>query len=210
MKQFDIVSFDAGLCKKELDAFDTLLRTRQNLAESKHVRPFFTKSRQLSAFLGTYALGMARPNRLAYEFELAGDFCADMVVGNWERKIFCMIEFEEGGANSVFAPKGRRSTREWSLRLDHGFSQLVDWFYKVDDIRKTDGFARVFGDSSASFCGLLVIGRSSGLSEDDLRRLRWRSQRVLVDNHAIQCITYDQLYMDLSLVLSQIQPDLTV
>ncbi|HUB23935.1 MAG TPA: Shedu anti-phage system protein SduA domain-containing protein [Tepidisphaeraceae bacterium] len=210
MKQFANVSFDAALCKKELDAFDKLLRTRKSLAESKHVRPFFSKSRQLSAFLGTYALGMARPNRLAYEFELAGDFCAGMVVGNWERKTFCMIEFEAGSVSSIFAPKRQRSTREWSSRFDHGFSQLVDWFYKVDDIRKTDGFARVFGDSSATFCGLLVIGRSSGLSEDDRRRLRWRSQHVLKDNHAIQCITYDQMYADLRLLLSQIQPDLTV
>lgn len=36
-----------------------------------------------------------------------------------------------------------------------------------------------------------------GLDEDDLRRLRWRKHKILIDSHPILCMTFDELYQEL-------------
>lgn len=87
-----------------------------------------------------------------------------------------------------------RSTPEWSRRFDHGFSQLVDWFYTLDDYKKTGKFVREFGEGHVTFSGLLVIGRNSGVTDSDRVRLSWRTDKVLVDSRAVNCITFDGLY----------------
>jgi Shedu protein SduA, C-terminal len=88
----------------------------------------------------------------------------------------------------------RRGNPEWSSRFEHGFSQLTDWFYNLDDFKGTKGFARTFGVSHVRFIGLLVIGRSSSLDETKRSRLKWRTEKVLIDSHPINCITYDELH----------------
>lgn len=194
MKKFDAVSFDAGQCKLELDEFGELLAPGNALLEREHLKPFFEKARQLSAFVGTYVSDIGPANLLAYEFEIAGDFLADLIVGNRETQTFCMVEFEGAASQSIFAPT-KRSTTEWSRRFEHGFSQLVDWFYALDNLKGAgDIFAKSFGYGHASFHGLLAIGRSAELSEHDRNRLRWRGERVVVNSHPINCVTYDELH----------------
>jgi hypothetical protein len=48
-----------------------------------------------------------------------------------------------------------------------------------------------------TFTGLLVVGRDPGVSDDDRVRLKWRSNRVMVDSHRIYCVTFDDLYRTL-------------
>jgi hypothetical protein len=143
---------------------------------------------------------------LAYEFDLAGDFRADVVVGNRDRdqirQSFCMIEFEEGGPNSIFTAVNRRQAKEWGRRFEHGFSQLVDWFCATDDWKNTSKFVQYFGSGHVNFHGVLVVGRSTDLSPDDQRRLRWRSGHIVIASHPIHCLTYDDIYHDLSARLS--------
>jgi hypothetical protein len=52
------------------------------------------------------------------------------------------------------------------------------------------------GRRDGGFAGRLR--RSAGLEKKDLRRLRWREERVVVNSHPIHCITYDELYEELS------------
>ncbi len=121
-------------------------------------------------------------------------FAADIVLGSREQGEYCVIELEDGCPDSIFTRVGKKATREWSRRFDHGFSQLVDWFYALDDLKKTDRFARDFGHGHIRFSGLLLIGRSAGVSESDRARLKWRAEKVRIDSHSIECLTFDDLY----------------
>jgi hypothetical protein len=98
----------------------------------------------------------------------------------------------------VLARVGRKATKEWSRRFEHGFSQIVDWFCHLDDFKKTDRFHRNFGYGHIDFVGLLLIGRNEGLDADDVRRLRWRTHNVIVNSHAVVCMTYDDLFRELN------------
>jgi len=197
MKTFEEVSFNTRQCNQELNDFRKLLQGQPTLREREHLKPFFEQAKQLSAFIGTYVPDIGPANLLAFEFEIEGDFVADIVVGNRENQTFCMVELEEASPRGIFVT-GRRSAPEWSRRFEHGFSQLVDWFYALDDSKRTDKFANSFGYGHAKFHGLLVIGRSDDLSPRERNRLRWRGERVLVNSHPINCVTYDELHEDLS------------
>lgn len=54
MKEFKTLSFDPKRCRKEIDDLRQLLATRGDLKEEQHIRPFFEKRPQLSAFLAVY------------------------------------------------------------------------------------------------------------------------------------------------------------
>jgi hypothetical protein len=123
-----------------------------------------------------------------------GDFAADIVLGNKEKGVFCVIEFEDGKPDSMFTKLPNKSTTEWSRRFEHGFSQLVDWFYALDDFKKTERVARDFGHGHVTVLGLLILGRSAGLSDADRNRLKWRTEKVRVDSHTIECLTLDDLH----------------
>jgi hypothetical protein len=202
MRDFEQVSFDVRQCHRELDDFHTLLRSNQELSEKHHIRGFFRKNRQLTSLLGIYA-GSGPANHISYEFDVAGQFRADIAVGNRRRvNTYCMIELESGTGRSIFSKRRPKHTTEWSPRYNHGFSQLVDWFYHVDNDRESAWFKNSFGDD-ALFYGLLVIGRSSAISEGDRHRWKWRQEHVLVDGKEVRCLTYDELGEDLSIQLGE-------
>ncbi len=198
MKEFRTVDFDPARCREELDRFQTLLASKEELSEKDDLRPLFTASPQLTAFLGTSFPNFAPVNRLAYEFPIFGDFAADIVIGNFEKGIFCAIELEDASATSVFNKLKGKATSEWGRRFEHGFSQLVDWFFSFDDHRTSHAFTNRFGYGHVEFFGMLLIGRSRHLSDHDRQRLKWRTDRVMVSSHKIVCRTYDELYDDLN------------
>lgn len=196
MKDFIEIAFDAGLCRNELENFRLLLASKGSLSERGDLQPFFKQSRHLTAFMGDAVGKIGVAKQVAYEYELFGDFAADIVTGNREKQ-FCFIELEDGDINSVLARVGGKATKEWSRRFEHGFSQLVDWFYQLDDFRKTDRFQKNFGYGHIDFVGLLLIGRNQEMDENDRKRLRWRTNRVIIDSHPMVCMTYDELYQEL-------------
>lgn len=195
-KDFTEVAFDSVRFKEELGRFDALLKSKTILTE-REVQEFFKASQHLTAYIGTTFGNIGVARHVAYEFEILGDYVADIVFGNREKQ-FCFVELEDGGLDSVLEKVGRKSTKEWARRFEHGFSQIVDWFCHLDDFKKTDRFHRNFGYGHIDFVGLLLIGRNAGLSTDDLRRLRWRTHNVIVNSHPVICMTYDDLYKELS------------
>jgi hypothetical protein len=197
MKALEEIVFDPDLCRREIAAFKKLLQSKAQLEERSDIQAFFKKRKQLSAFIGTFAIKMGLADRLAHEFPLAGDFTADIMLGNKDKGIFCAVEFEDGKPDSIFTKIPKKSTTEWGRRFEHGFSQLVDWFYSLDDFKKTERFARDFGHGHVTFLGLLILGRSAGVSEDDRNRLKWRTEKVRVDSHTVECLTFDDLYQHL-------------
>jgi len=194
MKEFADIVFDPAKCQRELIAFGKVLDSKKSLSERNELLPFFKKRKQLSAFLGTFTANTGPAAQLAYEFPFLGDFAADIVLGNRDQGEYCVVELEDGGPDSIFARAGKKATKEWSRRFDHGFSQLVDWFYSLDDLKKTSRFAKDFGHGHIKFFGLLIIGRSAGLTESDRARLKWRTEKVRVDSHSIDCLTFDDLH----------------
>ena len=153
MKKFESLVFDPVQCLKELDELRALLSRQEQLDEKKHILPFFRKRRHLSAFIASNAAGVIRLDRIAFEYELFGDFTCDIVVGDSVKAAYCFVEFEDAGPNSLFIRHGKKVTREWSSRFDHGYSQIIDWFHKLDDMKRSDAFAMRFGAHTVSYSG---------------------------------------------------------
>lgn len=164
--------------------------------ESRDILPFFKRRLHLSAFIGFYISGMSRFDRIKHEFTFFGDFRADLVIGDSVNNIYCFVEFEDGAEDSIFVNKGR-STSDWSPRFEHGFSQIIDWFWKMDDFKNTSSSRSIFGSENIEFCGILIIGRDAFISDIDQARLKWRLNKVLVDSRKVICITFDQLARDI-------------
>lgn len=197
MVRIDSFKFNIAQCLVELEEFEHLLRKKEELSESIDILPFFKSRLHLSAFIASYAPSMITFDRIKHEFSLFGDFRADLVVGDSTHHTYCFIEFEDAAKNSIFTTKRGKSTSEWSPRFEHGFSQIVDWFWKIDDCKNTDSARNIFGDSNIEIYGIIVIGRDQFLSPLDKARLKWRLNKVVVDSRKVICITFDQLARDI-------------
>ena len=161
-KNLETIVFDPSKFQKELKAFAQLLKSKSNLSEQEDIQPFFKQSKHLSAFMGTFSPNIGAATELAFNFPFFSDFSADVLLGKKNEREFCVVEFENGHGDSIFKKQPKRGNPEWSSRFDHGFSQMVDWFYNLDDVKKTEGFAKTFGHGHITFTGLLIIGRSAG------------------------------------------------
>ncbi len=203
MKQFDALQFDLEQCRVEVAELQALLAAHSELKESQDILPFFRARRHLAAFLGSYEADMVRCDRIAFEYDLFGDFSCDLAVGDSANRTYGFIEFEDAAPNSIFVQRGAKATPDWSSRFEHGYSQVIDWFCKLDDMEKTDEFEARFGARSVTFFGLLVVGRSEGFSVRELRRLAWRQERTIVNSRHIRCVTFDQLAEALARRLAQ-------
>jgi hypothetical protein len=202
MKGLDTFTIDLKQCLVELEEFEQLLHNNSELRERRDILPFFKQRLNLSAFIGFYVPQIVKLNQLKHEFTFFGDFRADLVVGDSVNNTYCFIEFEDATKESIFVNKGR-STLDWSSRFEHGFSQIIDWFWKLDDFKNTSLARSIFGSENIEFYGILVIGRDDFISSEiDKTRLKWRLNKVLVDSRKIICITFDQLARDIRARLS--------
>jgi Domain of unknown function (DUF4263) len=198
VKDFQPFAFDHRACRGELDALEDLLKRPGSLSEQKDILPFFRANTQLAALLGCCFSDIVTPGRLAYEYDLFGDFACDIAVGDASLSHYSFIEMEDAGPKSLFVKEGRRSTPAWSPRFDHGFSQIIDWFWKLDDVERTDDFRARFGPEPIRYSALLIIGRGRAFGHREDRRRSWRGSRVVVNSWHVCCITFDELYEDLS------------
>ena len=153
---------------------------------------FFAR-RQLAAFVASHDRHLDDYDRIAFEYPLFGDFTCDLVVGDSARNAYCLIEFEDAGPTSLFLKRDKRVPRDWSPRFEHGCSQIIDWFHKLDDMRRSDDLISRFGSRSSTYSGVLVIGRDQRLKPGEAERLAWRRANVVVASQRIQFQTYDEL-----------------
>ncbi len=124
------------------------------------------------------------------------------------RKSFTFVEFEDAGPKSLFVKQGKKATRAWSSRLDQGYSQIIDWFYKLDDRRNSDDYETRFGKRSIDYSGLLIVGRDRYMNEGERLRLEWRREHVIVHSRKIHCVTFDELAVDLLARLESTLPEM--
>jgi hypothetical protein len=203
MKTFQTVPFDLARSRKEFADLRTLLGNNPSLEERKQVLPFFCERSQLSLFCGILGRNLANADLVAWEYDLFGDFACDLVVGDSVKRAFCFIEFEDAGPNSIFERRGKRALRDWSSRFEHGYSQVIDWFYKLDTMTDHPDCEVRFGKRSIDYEGVLVLGRDHDLGPGEAMRLQWRRRHVIVHSRGIRCLTFDELLHELGERLKQ-------
>jgi len=184
--------FDPVACQQDLASYERLLASNVELTERDHILPFFRAHPDLTALLGTFHPNIITYDRLAVEVRLSGEFVADAMIGDQANNALCLVEFEDGRTNSMFTPRRRQAT-EWASRFEHGFSQIVDWLWLFDDQSSTLHFEDQFGPRPIDIYALLVVGRDSGVSGIDRRRLQWRRSHVVVNSHHVYCCTFEDL-----------------
>ncbi|MBD2180200.1 DUF4263 domain-containing protein [Planktothrix sp. FACHB-1355] len=205
MKSFSALEFDVRICRSQISDLQQLLQSRRGLSERDDIIPFFRERQHLSAFLSCYNPNIIRRDRIAFEYDIFGDFACDLAVGDYVNKSYCFVEFEEAAANSIFLGKPGRSTPEWSPRFERGLSQIIDWFWKLNDLERTDDFENRFNSKTINYIGLLVIGRDESIEIRERRRLEWRQEKTIVNSKHIHCVTYDKLCRDLASYIAQYQ-----
>jgi hypothetical protein len=193
MKRLEEIAFDYALCRKQAEEFQAWLTGKDELSERSDVLPFFRARPHLAVLFGMFNPQIAWADRIAWEFDIFGDFACDLVVGEWARGTYCFVEFEDARTDSIFAKQGKKATREWGRRFEHGYSQIIDWAHKLDGRTPSADLLARFGRYEITYEAVLVVGRDKHLDEGERQRLRWRTDKVAVNNKKVTCLTFDEL-----------------
>lgn len=192
MKEFIELKFSIKKAEEELLEFEQFITGHPSLQERREILPFFREHPQLSAFIADIIPDMLRFDRLAYEYDIFGDFSADMLIGDWQHHTFCFIEFEDAQTTSIFEPSNRYAPK-FSKRFEQAYGQVIDWFWKLEDVKNTAEYRHRFGSSIIDYYGIIIIGYNKGLTEAQKERLRWRQNNVIVNSKHVYILTLDKL-----------------
>jgi hypothetical protein len=202
MPDFQPHSLDLAACRQQVQELKALLDGSDDLGEAVF-HDFFEPRAHLRALVGLYNSSLASPDRLAWQYPIFGDFRCDFAVGDWTRKAYTFVEYEDARPNSLFVKQGEKVTRAWSSRFEGGHGQVIDWFYKLHAMTDTPDMEARFGKRSIRYTGVLIIGRDQHLPAGERLRLEWRRDHVVVNSKHIVCVTYDELLEDLLFRLDQ-------
>jgi hypothetical protein len=200
MGGFSPISFSPGRARDELDDLADLLSTDDDLGERSHILPFFQKNVQAAAAIGKLGK-LAKPDLVAFEYDLLGDFRADIVVGDSEVGAVVFIELENAASNSIFKNKGRTNSH-WAPRFKTGVHQLIDWSFVLDQEYTTTRLINDFGDKRPDVLPILLIGRTATLDTKERDRLDWYRQEVGVNGKQVWAMTFDDVLRWLQRALS--------
>jgi hypothetical protein len=187
---------DLAGCRQQVQELKALLDSSSDIGEAD-LRGFFEPRMHLRAMIGPYNELLAWPDRIAWEYPIFGDFRCDFAIGDMARRAYTFVEYEDARPNSLFVKQGEKLTRAWSSRFEGGWSQLIDWFYKLSVMTDTPDMEARFGSRSIRYTGLLIIGRDQHMQPGERMRLEWRQEYVVVNSKHTACVTYDQLVDDL-------------
>ena len=192
MKHFDTLVFDQKTYERELAEFEQLLIKSTTLQEQADILPFFRDRKHLSARISRIMPNMNQVDRIAYEYDLFGDYVCDLVIGNSQTHDYCFVEFENATAESIFTKKKGRYESYYTCRFEQGYSQVADWFYQLNDVSESQMTKR-FDEPRINYYGVLIIGRSAFLSDNEKKRLIWRKRNFVVSSQHVQIYTFDEL-----------------
>jgi len=205
--------FDVKVCNTQIQELQNFLEVNSEIEETgEHgLQKFFSDRPNLILLLGYWHFGL-EPAFYKPELNLFNnEFRADFVVANKQKSKLIFVEFEDAKEDSIFKLKSRRSdsantSYEWSSRYEHGLSQVIDWYYRMDDYERTNKFEEYFGHRHVSYTGLLVIGRDRFIQQSGLmQRFRWRSSKTVINSRLLHCMTFDQLLEESMEKLSTLQ-----
>jgi hypothetical protein len=199
MVKLTTLDIDLDTCKNDLIEFQALLNSDDELDETPFLQ-FFRSHPHLILLMGN--LGLQESSHYKAEFNLFNEFRADFAISNREQNSYVFVEFEEATKYCIFEPVGNSPgiiRFQWSKIFEHGYSQIIDWFYRLDDFAETKKFKEHFSVDEIDYSGYLVIGRkkSSIPNFGYQARLDWRSKKILVNGRSVICLTYDELYIEL-------------
>lgn len=203
VKQFASLPFDHSAAVAEIATYENFLKQHTELEESKDILPFFRKNIQLLTHI-PHLFGMEPPDTYAFEYDLFGDFRCDLVIGNHSSQEWLFIEFEAAKQDSLFNKRASKYMPEFGRAFEHGYSQIIDWFYALTH-SSPQTMQQRFGSTQITFHGLLVVGRDQFLDTSQQHRLKWRNKHVVVNSSAIKCYTYDELFQALKSKISLYQ-----
>lgn len=189
--------FDVAAAQTELAEFKTLLASTTALAERAQVLSNFRRWSNLCAMFGTYHPTIRLANLIKRELTVGHHFVADLGVRKAGTDSVCLVEFEGAKANDIFSGRlNKRKVHPWGTALEKGYSQVLDWAWALDTYRDTPDFKDAFGSKRPVVMGVLVIGRSSSLSDHTRKdRWEWRSRWTAPTGlSGLQHCTYDDLY----------------
>ncbi|MEI9998245.1 MAG: Shedu immune nuclease family protein [Verrucomicrobiota bacterium] len=195
MTHFEACTPDPHQARVDLAGFRALLKEHQYFGEQK-VLSYFREHPSLIPFIPASVSGLLRKDRFAQELNLFGSLKCDFAVGDSTSGAYCFIEFEDARPNSIFKPS-TRSIREWSPRLEHAFSQVIDWLWQLDDSRHTARFQDIFGTREIQSSSMIVLGRNEALSISDKSRLLHRKSKITVNSSPVIVLTFDDLCDDI-------------
>jgi hypothetical protein len=182
-------------CRKELDEFNLLLKTKSEIGETELLK-FFEVRSQLILLMGR-VVAIDAPAKYNDELPIIGKYRADFVVADKSQTTFAFIEFENAEENSIFGKTLNKKTcvYPWSQRFEQGYSQVIDWYLHLAANHNSISMQSEFGSFSIKYYGALIIGRDCFLSKSDCReRFTRRVDKTLVDSKYISCYTFDGLY----------------
>lgn len=199
MRSFAPLSLDANVLSADLDELETLLNAEPRLRERDQILPFFKQRPHLCGALGLANNAVELPNRWANELDLFGDFTCDVASGDSEANAYTLVEFEDAQEHSIFSKlQTGKAMKRWSPRFEHGFSQLVDWAWRLSaEGESSAAFRRIFSDDNPAIHLLLVVGRDADLTADDVARLKWRATNMSLGQFGMSCFTFDGLLRSL-------------
>ena len=195
MKSFIPLILDTSVLPDNLTELEALFSSESHLKERDQVVPFFKARPHLCAALGLANNAVELPDRWANELDLFGDFACDVAAGDSEANAYTLVEFEDAQEHSIFSRlQAGKTMKRWSPRFEHGFSQHIDWAWRISaEGESSAAFRRIFSDDNPAIHLLLVIGRDADLTTDDLTRLRWRAKHTSLGQFRMSCFTFDSL-----------------
>lgn len=135
------------------------------------------------------------------ECSVLQEFRADYAMANKDRSKFLFVEFEDAKKDSIFTTKTSSPSHtsfQWSPRFEHGYSQIVDWYFRLDDYQKTSKIEEHFGAAKMDYVGILVLGRDRFLKNAGLtQRFTWRRAHTVINSQHLHCFTFDELAREL-------------
>jgi hypothetical protein len=195
MKTFEPLTLDRTILAHNLNELEALLASAAHLKERDHLIPFFKERPHLCTALGYANSTVELPGHWATELDLFGDFVCDVAAGDNEANAYTLIEFEDAHEFSILSKLAKgKVMKRWSPRFEHGFSQLVDWAWRLSaEAGTSEAFRRIFGGHHPVIHFVLVIGRDADLDSGDLARLRWRANNISLGQYRMSCFTFDGL-----------------
>jgi hypothetical protein len=192
MKTFRQIGLDVAQLAADLNELEAFLSAKAHRKERAEIAPFFKARINLCAALGLTNSAVEAPDKVATELDLFGDFACDVASGDSEANAFTLVEFEDAQEYSVFNRlEAGKTMKRWSPRFERGFSQLVDWAWRMSEGTSSDAFRRIFGNIHPTVHLLLIIGRDADLTKEDLDRLRWRANHTSLGAFRMSCFTFD-------------------
>lgn len=191
MSSFESIKVDLRLADTELTSFKTWLAAVAFVGETSIVSEI--KKRRHMACLLSSTLGLPAPDLIKFELALKGMFRTDLVLGNDGQRRFGLIEFEDADAASIFK-RGTAQYRFWSPRIEHGFSQILDWAWVRSDHPNDSVLLAGFGGPITTSAYAVICGRDASLANDvERRRFKHRREYLKVEGQPALVLTYDEM-----------------